>query len=40
MGGPYGYDVEFALILVGLFYLILTVGAIIEIYMEAKGRRR
>ena len=40
MGGPYGYDVEFVLVVGVCFMLFLIVGAIIEIYMEAKEKRR
>ena len=40
MGGPYGDDVEFVLVVGVCFMLFLIVGAIIEIYMEAKEKRR
>ena len=40
MSGPYGQDVEFGLMLVGLFGLVLIVSAVIEAYLDArKGKR-
>ena len=38
MSGPYGYDVEFALTLVGLFFVVLIVSAVIEIYLDSKKK--
>ena len=40
MNGPYGYDVEFVLVVGGCFMLLLTVASVIEVYMDArKGKR-
>ena len=40
MSGPYGYDVEFSLMLGGCFMLFLIVACVIEVYLDArKGKR-
>ena len=40
MNGPYGYDVEFVLVVGGCFMLLLIVASVIEVYMDArKGKR-
>ena len=40
MSGPYGYDVEFGLVLIGAAFIVLTVSAVIEVYLDArKGKR-
>ena len=38
MGGSYGWDVEFVIVLVGLFYLMLIVTAIIEVWLKARNK--
>jgi hypothetical protein len=38
MGGPYGYDIEFALVITGLAFIFLIVSAIIEAYIEWKRK--
>lgn len=40
MSGPYGYDVEFVLMVGGCFFLFLCVACVLECYLEArKGKR-
>ena len=40
MSGPYGYDVEFTLMVGGCFFLFLCIVAVIEVWLDArKGKR-
>jgi hypothetical protein len=36
MSGPYGYDVEFVLMVGWCFFLFLCVAAVVEIYLDAR----
>ena len=40
MSGPYGYDVEFTLMVGGCFMLFLIVCSVIEIYLDARRGKR
>ena len=40
MSGPYGYDVEFSLMLGGCFFLFLCIAAVVECYLDARQGKR